>query len=265
VDQTTIDRAGLDVTVGKRTIHVEEAGRGEPVVVLHHSTGPFWTPFYDRLAGAHRVVAPDLPGYLRSDRPEMARHPRDLAIGVSQLAAAMDLGPFHLVGFGLGGWVAAELATMAPAQLVSLTLVGADGIRPTSGEIADTMLISHTDQGKLGFSTDQAFVEVFGDEPDPALLQMWDRSREMTARVTWRPWMWSLQLPDVLPGVQVPALVVVGDKDRVVPPNCAEQYAALLPHARLVTMPDAGHTIEVEFPNDLADLVGEFISANKGK
>ena len=163
VEQTTIDRTGLDVTVGKRTIHVEEAGRGEPVVVLHHSTGPFWTPFYDRLAGAHRVVAPDLPGYLRSDRPEMARHPRDLAIGVSQLAAAMDLGPFHLVGFGLGGWVAAELATMAPAQLVSLTLVGADGIRPTSGEIADTMLISHTDQGKLGFSTDQAFVEVFGD------------------------------------------------------------------------------------------------------
>lgn len=262
VEQTTISREATDVAVAGRTVHVETAGGGTPVVVIHHASGPLWTPFYDRLAERHRVVAPDMPGYARSERPNRARHPRDLAIGCLQLLATMGVGRAHLVGLGFGGWVAAEMATMAVPQFSSLVLVGPAGIRPRRGEIVDTMLVSFTDQAKLGFSTDERFAELFGEEPAPELVQLWDLSREMTARVTWRPWMWSLELPEHLGGVDLPALVVFGDRDRLVPLDCGEQYAQALPDARLVTVATGGHALDLERPGELADLVLDFVSSS---
>ena len=73
--------AGRQVTVAGLQLQTSEGGTGAPpFVVLHHSTGPLWTPFYDALAAQRAVVAPDLSGYGRSERPDAARSPRDLAI-----------------------------------------------------------------------------------------------------------------------------------------------------------------------------------------
>ena len=51
------------IEVGDLQIHVNERGTGDPLVVLHHSTGPFWSSFYDELARTFTVIAPDMPGY----------------------------------------------------------------------------------------------------------------------------------------------------------------------------------------------------------
>src|SRR3954447_26535508 len=94
---------GREVEVAGLRVHVDEAGSGAPLVVLHHSTGPFWTPFHDALTASHHVIAPDLPGYGRSERPEDARSPRDLAVLDLQLIDELELDKVHLVGLGLGG------------------------------------------------------------------------------------------------------------------------------------------------------------------
>jgi pimeloyl-ACP methyl ester carboxylesterase len=236
-----------------------EAGAGPIALVLHHSTGPFWTPFYDRLAEQFRVIALEMPGYGQSDRPEAARAPRDIAIlSLQALVQLAGANPVHLVGLGFGGWVAAEMATMNQLAFTTLTLVAPAGIRPRMGHIHDSMIGGWTEYARLGFSTDEAFHAVFGAEPPIEVTELWDYSREMTARLTWRPWMWSGQLAALLPGVQTPALVVWGDTDRIVPPDCGEQYVELLPHAYLEIVEGAGHNIEIEKPLILADLVSAF-------
>src|SRR5690348_10747749 len=79
VDVAAIE--GRTVEVAGLTIRTSERGTGSPpFVVLHHSTGPLWTPFHDALAESGAVLAPDLPGYGRSERPDDARSPRDLGI-----------------------------------------------------------------------------------------------------------------------------------------------------------------------------------------
>jgi pimeloyl-ACP methyl ester carboxylesterase len=247
------------VTVSGLVVHARERGRGERVVVLHHSTGPLWGPFHDRLAESCLVVAPDMPGFGQSERPSSARSPAHLAVLLGQWLDQSESGPVHLVGFGLGGWVAAELAVMGGGRLRSLTLVGAAGVRPREGFIYDPMGESWTSYARRCFRDEERFAAVFGEEPAQEVVDLWDYSREMTARVTWKPWMWSLPLTDHLKGVRVPALVVWGEADAIVPIDCATQYVDALPNARLEVVPQAGHALELEEPDVLAALIGDFV------
>jgi pimeloyl-ACP methyl ester carboxylesterase len=268
-DATSADETsaieGRSVEVAGLTIRTSERGvGGPPFVVLHHSTGPLWTPFHDALAERRAVLAPDLPGYGRSDRPDDARSPRDLGILWLRALDELEPDPVHLVGLGMGGWVAAEIATMAVRRLASLTLVGAAGIKPRQGFIHDPMMSSWTDYARVGFHDPARFDAVIGDDPPESLLELWDFSREMTARLTWKPWMWSVTLPSLLRGVRTPALVVHGRHDRVVPLDCAEQYRDLLADARLEVVEDVGHLIDLEQPQRLADLLVDFAESTTG-
>jgi pimeloyl-ACP methyl ester carboxylesterase len=79
----------------------------------------------------------------------------------------------------------------------------------------------------------------------------------MTARIAWKPYMFSHQLPHLLGGVTVPTLVVWGRENRVVPRACGEAYARALPNARLVLVDDAGLWVDLEQPETLARLIAE--------
>ena len=80
----------------------------------------------------------------------------------------------------------------------------------------------------------------------------------MTARITWKPWMWSLQLPTLLRGVRTRSLVVWGGEDRIVPLECGAQLAELLPDCRLEVIEGAGHSVELEEPSLVAGMVTAF-------
>ena len=236
-------------------VHLLRAGAGDPLVVLHHSTGnSAWIPFYDELGARFEVIVPDLPGYGGSERPAWAREPRDLAILVGRVLDRLELRDVALVGLGFGGFVAAELATANPSRLSSLVLIGAAGLKPEEGEILDQMMVGHRDYVKAGFRDEATYTEIIG-EPEPELRQLWDGSREMTARITWKPYMFSPRLAALLPDVQVPSLVLWGECDHVVPPICGEQYARLLPNATLERVADAGHLVELEEPVHTAERV----------
>lgn len=250
--ETTVEVAGLK-------IQSLAGGDGPDLLWLHHSTGSLgWLPFHEKLSEHFRVVVPDLPGYGRSERPEWARHPRDVALLLHRAAAKLELRPFHLVGHGFGGWVAAEMATMNADALRSLTLVGAAGLKPRDGEIMDQIMFDYHEYVRLGFRDDPAFTEMFGERVDEEIRKMWDFSREMTSRLTWKPWMFNRQLPPLLPEVETPTLLVWGEEDRVVPIDCARQYEEGLPNASLEQVADAGHLVELEQPAALADRIATF-------
>lgn len=250
---TTMEAAGIK-------LHVSRAGRGRPVLVLHHETGTLdRLPFYDALAGHYEVLVPHHPGFSRSQRPEWLRSTRDIAVIYRGLLSELGLDKSALVGLGFGGWIAAEMATMAPADLSRLALVGAMGIKPPAGDILDLAVTGYIDYVRAGFHDQKAFDRVYGAEPSGDQLEMWDICREMSFRIAWKPYMYSQTLPHLLGAVRAPALVVWGDNDKVVPQSAGKRYVEALPDARLEIVKACGHCIDMEQPERLAKLITNFI------
>lgn len=245
-------------------VHILQGGRGAPLWVLHHDFGPVgWLPFHEQLAASFSVTAPDLPGYGRSERPEWMMSLRDEAVAVGLLIDRIAPAPVTLVGLGFGGWVAAEVATMQPSRLSRLVLVGPMGLKPREGEgeIFDQFLVAHKEYLLAGLHDREKASAIWGEGPGGDFLVELDLAREMSARIAWKPYLFSLTLAPFLREVRVPALVVAGEHDAIVPRDCARQYAELLPSARLEIVPGAGHLVEVEQPEALARLITQFANS----
>lgn len=236
------------VEVAGGRLHLLRAGAGDPLLLLHRDIGSHAPlEFHERLAERFTVYAPTHPGFGQSDRPAWARSVRDLAVIYQWLLSDQGLENVTLAGLGLGGWIAAEMATMAPRAFRRLVLVGAMGIQPQQGEILDQALYNHIAYVQAGLHDPGAFARIFG-EPDTDQLEAWEQNREMTFRIAWKPYMFSQTLPHLLGGVRAATTVIWGADDRVVPLECGERYAAAIPNARLITIADAGHMAELEQP-----------------
>ena len=248
-----------DREVAGGTVKTMRAGKGTPLLLLHHDIGTLeQTPFLEALTAQYDVILPHHPGFGRSPRPEWMRSTRDVAVMYRALLADHGVERPLLVGLGFGGWIAAEMATMAPRDLRGLVLVGAMGVKPPEGYILDQALVSYIEYARAGFKTDAAFAAAYGAEPSTDQLEQWDICREMSFRIAWKPYMYSQTLPHLLAGVKAPALVVWGDDDKVVPASAGKVYAASLPAARLETVRDCGHCVDMERPAELAALVAAF-------
>jgi pimeloyl-ACP methyl ester carboxylesterase len=247
------------IPIAGASLHLARAGSGTPLLVLHHDIGTLERlPFYDALAQKFTVLIPAHPGYDKSERPAWLRNVRDVAVVHQALLARLGVSDVVVVGLGFGGWIAAEMATMSPRAFRKLVLVGAMGIKPEHGEIADQALVSYIDYVRLGFSDQRVFDRLFGAEPETSRLEHWDLNREMSFRIAWKPYMYNASLPHLLGGVATPTLVVWGRDDRIVPLECGERYAKALPRARLEVLEGAGHAVTIESADRVNELVAEF-------
>ena len=250
------------IELGESELRLTRGGTGRPVLVLHHDTGtPDQLPFYDALAARFDVIVPRHPGFGVEERPGWLRHPRDLAALYQWLLAELGVERASLVGLGFGGWVAAEMAALAPRDFHRLVLVGAMGVKPPEGDILDQAIVSYIDYAKAGFHDPAAFTRIYGEVSTDQLVA-WDLCREMSFRIAWKPYMYSQTLPHLLGGVRAPALVVWGDDDKIVPRSAGELYAAALPKARFEIVRPSGHCVDMEQPEALARLVSSFIAEN---
>ena len=253
--ETAIELAGVK-------LHLARAGGGRPILVLHHDIGsPERLTFYDELSSRFDVLVPHHPGYGKSERPQWLRSVRDVAVMYQWLLADLGVERASLIGLGFGGWIAAEMATMAPREFHRLVLVGAMGVKPPDGDIFDQAIVSYLDYARACFHDQQAFTRIYGDVTTDQLVD-WDLCREMCFRIAWKPYMYSQTLPHLLGGVRAPALVVWGEDDKIVPRGAGEKYAGLLPQARFEIVRNAGHCVEMEQPDQLARLVKAFIEEN---
>src|SRR5579864_8722116 len=255
-----------DLQLGEVTLHLWRGGPGghggRPVLVLHHDIGtPDRLPFYDALAEKFDVIVPRHPGYGVPERPGWLRHPRDLAALYQWLLADLGAERASLVGLGFGGWIAAEMAALAPRDFHRLVLVGAMGVKPPQGDIFDQAIVSYIDYAKAGFHDPKAFERVYVDVSTDQLVN-WDLCREMSFRTAWKPYMYNPSLPRLLGGVRAPALVVWGDDDKIVPRSAGELYAKSLPKARFETVAASGHCVDMEQPDALARLITSFVEEN---
>lgn len=230
--------------------------RGPTLVLIHGSPGA--ASNFDRLApllAANRhVLAPDLPGFgpARSRLPSLSIEAH--AEYVDQLLAHLRIERAHLVGFSLGGAVAIHLADpMDPpgsTRIDSLTLLAATGVQEL--ELFGSYRINHAVHGLqlLGLSLLDNLVPHFGAFDSAMLGVSYARNFFDSDQ---RP------IRDILKRIAIPALVLHGEKDSLVPVQAAIEHHRLLPQSDL-TLTDLGHLMIFLHPEPVAADLRDFLN-----
>ena len=256
-ERTTISIAGIE-------LELFEEGKGAPVLFLHGAQGVLpATKFLNLLAEGRRVIAPSHPGFGKSALPDWLDSVEDIAHVYLELMDRLGLDEVDLIGCSVGGWIAADLATKTPERVKRLVLVGPVGVKVGPPDKLDVPDIFAMSQDKLN---GLLYHDAAKSRPDPAAmsedeLTMLVRNRETLALITWEPYMHNPKLKHRLHRVRAPALFVRGASDGLVSAQYLAGYAALLPNARIVTIPEAGHAPQVEQPALLAKQILDFLNA----
>lgn len=243
------------------TLRLVSGGTCSPLLVLHDEMGnPGWADAYTALAAERRLVIPSHPGFDGSPRLDWVASVRDLACWYVRALGELRLGPVPVLGCSFGGWLAAEIAAIAPQLVSKLVLVSPPGVRPAQGEIFDMFLVTTDDYLQRCFVDAAVYERVFGGEVPSEERHRREAAREQTCLLTWRPYMFDPALPHLLPGIAAPTLLVWGKDDAIVPLGAAEIYRDAIPNARLELIDRCGHFPHVEQPQALAKLVSEFLA-----
>lgn len=248
------------VQVAGTSLQIFRGGQGAPLLVFHGPEGnPGWTPYYDALAQHYLVLAPSHPGFNGSQRPTWLETIGHLAHFYHWFLDEQQLEHVHVLGFSMGGWLAAETALMCTHRLAKLVLVDATGIKPREGEILDIFLHSSEQLAQLACDDPRAipqYEEWFGGTATPELTQ---QNREMAVRLCWKPYMYNPALPALLPRLRLPTLIVWGREDRIVPVNCGDLYQQAIPGSVLKVIERCGHMPQLERPQEFLQTVRDFL------
>jgi pimeloyl-ACP methyl ester carboxylesterase len=255
-DRHTVALQGID-------LQVQRQGAGPPLLVLHGGDGPAdqW-PFMQRLSERFEVIAPTHPGFAGTPLPEHFDDIEDLVYLYLDLMDALDLHDAILMGFSMGGWVAAEIAVRTTQRLSRLILVDAVGIKPGDREtrdIADIFARPDTEVARLLYHDPAGVPPV--SQLSEAQSTTLAANRIAHALYTWDPYMHNPKLRYRLHRIDVPTLLIWGASDGVVSVAYAEAYRQMIPGARLVVIPEAGHMPQVEQPARFVEHVLSFTAA----
>ncbi|MGK5740508.1 alpha/beta fold hydrolase [Micromonospora sp. URMC 103] len=270
------------VTVAGRRVRHRVDGDGPPVVLLHGigRTLRDFTEQHDLLAQRFRVHSVDLPGYGGS-LPMTEPYTLDaLARFVGRYLDVVGVDrPAHLVGNSLGGAVAMQLAVAEPARVASLALVNSAGfgrevtialrllalrplgrllLRPSRALARRTELALFHDPA---FATAERIAHALETARQPYTARvMLETARSLGGfrgvRAPWRE-----DLVARVAALDVPTLVVWGDRDLILPAAHLDAARALLPRARTHLFRDCGHLPQVERAEEFHRLLLDFWAA----
>src|SRR6185369_1581798 len=113
-----------------RTLCYYDVGRGAPLVLLHGVGGDAdqWAFVLGQLSAAHRVIAIDLPGFGRSDKPAIEYRVEGYVEFLDRFLTAIGIDRASLLGHSFGGWIVASFALAFPQRVDRLVLVDSAGI-----------------------------------------------------------------------------------------------------------------------------------------
>jgi pimeloyl-ACP methyl ester carboxylesterase len=269
--------SGRSLEVSGRKVWLLENGSGAPLLYLHgfadvHSVKESWLPFHEQLAKSARVIAPAHPGCAQSDENKDVDVIEDVVFHYLEVFDALKLDKFDLVGHCLGGWIAAEIAARHPEKIRRLVLIGASGLFVEGALIGDIFMNA---QPEFGSSYATLREMLFASADQPNALEMFPDGKgeleeevrryqmlRLSSRIGFKPpYFYNRPLRNRLHRITAPTLVVWGEKDGFVPRSHGETYAKLIPNSgELKVIAGAGHSVQVEKPEETAKLVSEFLA-----
>jgi len=266
-------------------VHLLEAGRGEPLVLIHGGDGEaaLWAPLMAALQDGFHLYAIDRPGCGLSDSfdyrgVDIRSHAGDF---VSSVLGALDLESATLVGCSMGGFFALSTALDQPARVRRLALVGMPvgmsnsaplPLRIIAGVPGLSRLFMRT-RGSIKAQRAQ-YRQMFGTDPDtvpepylaarvagvsiPATQDTWAVLLRRVAGL--RGIKEGMYLGQELAKIEVPTLVLWGEHD-MAPLDEGRRESARIAGAQFVAMMGVGHHPFLEAPGETAQLIREFMGS----
>lgn len=250
------------VDVRNIRIWVESGGDGPPLLYLPGSHPEGDDPALPLLSKDFRVYRPHHPGFGHSDDDPAVDSVLDLSFRYLDLLDALGLDRVFLAGLSLGGWIAAQVAVLAPERIAKLVLACPAGLRPpvpvpdlfTLDPVELAALVHHEPHAQRA-----AVATVTQMSADQERLTRYLRSRAATAHLGWNPYLHDPKLAGRLHRVCCDVLLIWGAVDKLLPPECALAWQQALPGARLELVENAGHRPHAEQPAAFAELVRKFL------
>jgi len=252
------------VRVGSLDIAYHDLGAGEPVLLINGTgeSGETWLPLVEPLAARRRLIAIDQRDTGASTYVTEPYRPADLAADALGVLDGLGIEAADVVGFSLGGAVAMEMALAAPARVRSLGLLStwarSDAWFVAQMRSWQAIRLAHPDDDAAFLRALDAwlFSPVTFEQRDryDAIYRMWDaETYSQRADGWWRQCEADIahDVADRLSGVRAPALVLVGEDDICTPARYSDELVRLLPSARRVTVPEAGHCALFERPDEV--------------
>ena len=245
-------------------ITLMRGGSGRPLLILHGASGAGgWTPYMADLAARHDVIVPEHPGFGASDMPDWLDNVPDLANFYLDFLDQLDLNNVDLVGFSLGGWIAAELAVRNTRRLASLTLVAAAGIHVKGVAQVDSFLRSDEQRIRDYFHDPKLADEMVKLRLKPELEDINLKNRTIAAKLMWQPRSYDPQLRKWLHRIDVPTLLIWGANDQIFPKEYAFAYQRLIPGSSVTIIPDCGHIPQTEQRQALVSALEGFLDKKR--
>src|SRR4051794_30568988 len=274
-----------------RTIHgyrraFRVAGSG-PAILLIHGIGDnstTWSTVQTKLAQRFTVIAPDLLGHGKSDKPRADYSVAAYANGMRDLLSVLEIERVTVVGHSLGGGVAMQFAYQFPQLVDRLILVGAGGVTkdvnvalriaslPMGSEALALLRlpmvlpalqvigrISGTLFGSTGVGRDiPEVLRILADLPEPTASAAF--ARTLRAVVDWRGQVVTM-LDRCYLTESVPVQIIWGSRDVVVPVRHGEMAHAAMPGSQLEIFERSGHFPFHDDPARFIDVVQRFIDS----
>src|SRR5271168_4940983 len=154
------------VRIAGTELNVIQGGSGKVLLVLHEELGhPGWLRWHEELARNHTLVIPRHPGFGQTAQLKWLRNIRDLACFYARLLREQYNGPVDVIGFSLGGWIAAEMAVFDAKQFRRMVLVAPTGIKPPQGVIKDLFTVparTYLNSSVLNPESTAEFAKLYG-------------------------------------------------------------------------------------------------------
>lgn len=231
--------------LGDFDVRVWTAGAGRPVLYLHgFERHPGDAPFLLHLADTRSVLAPEQPGYGDSHGEHLVRDVFDLVLFYRAMLTQSGYSEIDIIGHSSGGMIAAEIAVLCPQLVGRLVLVNPFGLwRDETGGVdpfgrkEEVLAAKWHDSTQAPNPEPSNFDALSSSREDRILFEA--RNLTSAAKLLW-------PLPDRglrrrLPYIGSTTLVIHGGSDGIVPPSYGEEFAQLIPDARLVLVEGAGH------------------------
>lgn len=246
----------VTTSAGQVPVTIDERGSGRTVLLLHGGAGPASvSAFADLLAErtGTRVMTPVHPGFGGTPRPTTLSTVAGLAEVYAGLLDTLDLDDVTVIGNSVGGWIAAELALRHSPRVARIALVDAVGIDVPGRPVADFFALTPDQIAEHSYYDPSKAVI-----PDPATLPQAAREVLLGNRAALAIYggdMTDAGLLTRLHSIDVPALVIWGEADRIADPDYGRAYAAAIPGARFVLLDRTGHVPQIETPETLLDAL----------
>ncbi|MEN5107275.1 alpha/beta hydrolase [Pseudomonas sp. TWI672] len=256
-----VDHSGFErhryMIDGCETI-VYVAGEGEPLVFLHGGGTWHGIEFARAWTDRFKVILPYHPGFGQSGSNPNIDCMQDYIQHYQELFEEMGLERFNLVGFSLGGRMAAEYAIQHGHQIDKLVLVAPGGLDVEDFPTPDFMNIPPEEIPSYLVNHMATLIPFLPTSPDAEFGKMREREGLSIANISRGGNICNPKLPNWLHRVRMPTLLVWGQSDRIIPAGQAPYWQRLLPHASLKVCPNAGHLV-LDESAQARNAVAEFL------